>query len=448
VIAKRYRGETDDLTVESLGIPGEKERHEIRKSLVRDKLEQLLLPAMRAHDIDMWLIIAREFNPDPLLPDVGEHLPGVRNVYAFFDHGGDQAEKIFVGSHPFRESIIPDTYDNVTYYGYSQEGLRPHLKELVESRDPQRIGVNMSPTLPMADGLTVMMKQYLEDAIGEKYTQRLVSAELVARDFRANRIPEELPVFCKLCAWTVAWEEMAFSPKVLRPGETTADDIQWWMRDKARALGMELEFLPGVRVTHRGDELPTGSEHHVIQAGDVASVDAGLAFIDYRSDVKRTVYILRPGESEPSPSIRNAFAKGLEMAEVLTANMKPGAIAHEVWDQTMAWARGQGYEIDYPLMPGPTGSLAAPRVGIYCHSVGNATHDIGARIAVDWPHAYGDRVRYPLGLNQWYSIELHVTTPIPEWDNKGLCVRIEDTAVLTEDGVEYVVPPQRELLLI
>jgi hypothetical protein len=57
-------------------------------------------------------------------------------------------------------------------------------------------------------------------------------------------------------------------------------------------------------------------------------------------------------------------------------------------------------------------------------------------------------VRYPLALDQWYSIELHVTTPIPEWDNRGLRVMIEDTAVLTEEGVEYVVAPQRELLLV
>jgi hypothetical protein len=67
---------------------------------------------------------------------------------------------------------------------------------------------------------------------------------------------------------------------------------------------------------------------------------------------------------------------------------------------------------------------------------------------VDWPHAYGDRVRYPLELDQWYSIELHVTTPIPEWDNRGLRVMIEDTAVLAEEGVEYLAPPQRKFLVI
>jgi len=447
-MTERHKGQTDDLTVESLGIPGEKERYEIRKSIIRGKLNHLLLPAMRAHDIDMWVVMSREFNPDPLLPDIGDGFPGVRNIYVFFDNGSDQVEKIFVGSHQLREQIIPDVYDQVTYYGYSKEGLRPHLKEVMDSRDPKRIGVNMSPTLPMADGLTAMLKEYLEESIGEKYARRLVSAELVARDFRANRIPEELPVFRKLCEWTVAWEEMAFSSRVIRPGETTAADVQWWMRDKARALGMWLEFLPGVRVTHNGEALPGGTAEHAIQPGDVVSVDAGLAYIDYRSDIKRTVYILRPGESEPPQSIRTAFDKGLQMADVLTANMKPGAIAHEVWDETMAWARDQGYEIDYPGIPGPSGSLTGPRAGIYCHSIGNATHGIGARIAVDWPHAYGDRVRYPLELDQWYSIELHVTTPIPEWDNRGLRVMIEDTAVLAKEGVEYLAPPQRKLLVI
>ena len=446
-MTEHHRSRTDDLTVESLGIPKEKEQYEIRKSIIKGKLNHLLLPAMRTHDIDMWLVMGREFNPDPLLPDIGDGFPGVRNVYIFFDNGSDQVEKIFVGSHQLREMIIPDVYDKVTFYGYSKEGLRPQLKKVMETCDPKRIGVNMSPTLPMADGLTVMLKEYLEESIG-KYTERLVSAELVARDFRANRIPEELPVFRKLCEWTIAWEELAFSSHVIHPGKTTAADVQWWMRDKARALGMGLEFLPGVRVTHKGEALPSGTADHAILPGDVVSVDAGLAYIDYRSDIKRTVYILRPGEGAAPPSIQTAFDKGLQMADVLTGNMKPGAIAHEVWDKTMAWAQEQGYEIDYPGMPGPSGSLTSPRVGIYCHSIGNSTHDIGARIAVDWPHAYGDRVRYPLELNQWYSIELHVATPIPEWDNKGLRVMIEDTAVLTEAGVEYIVPPQRELLLI
>jgi hypothetical protein len=89
-----------------------------------------------------------------------------------------------------------------------------------------------------------------------------------------------------------------------------------------------------------------------------------------------------------------------------------------------------------------------PEVGIYSHSVGNATHDIGARVAENWPFAYGDRVGYPLALNAWYSVELHVSTPIPEWDGRLLPIRIEENAALTERGIEYFAPRQTKLLLI
>ena len=170
-MTEHHQGRTDNLTAESLGIPKEKEQYEIRKSIIKGKLNQLLLPAMRAHDIDMWLVMSREFNPDPMLPDIGDGYPGVRNIYVFYDNGGDQAEKIFVGSHQLREQIIPHLYDQVVYYGYSKAGVRPHLKEVVESRDPKRIGVNISPTLPMADGLTAVLKEYLEESIGKKYAQ-------------------------------------------------------------------------------------------------------------------------------------------------------------------------------------------------------------------------------------------------------------------------------------
>ena len=93
---------------------------------------------------------------------------------------------------------------------------------------------------------------------------------------------------------------------------------------------------------------------------------------------------------------------------------------------------------------GPT----TPEVGIYCHSVGTSVHDIGARTSEDNPHAFGDRVRYPLALNNWYSIEHHTSTPAPEWDGQVVRVNTEEDAILTERGIEFFVPRQTEWLLI
>jgi hypothetical protein len=93
---------------------------------------------------------------------------------------------------------------------------------------------------------------------------------------------------------------------------------------------------------------------------------------------------------------------------------------------------------------GPT----TPEVGIYCHSVGTSVHDIGARTSENNPHAFGDRVRYPLAVDNWYSVEHHTSTPIAEWDYRTLRVNTEEDSILTDHGIEFLVPRQTEWLLI
>ena len=172
------------------GIPSARERFEIHRALIADKLQNSLLPAMRKHNIDMWIVLDRENNYDPVHEEIGGGYSGVRAAFIFYDNGGDTLEKIYYGSHaqPLN-SVINQVYDERIYYGYSEDGLTTHLRKAVYDRDPQRIGVNTSPTLPEADGLTVGLKNFLVDTIGPEYADRIVSAELVVRDFlyQSNR---------------------------------------------------------------------------------------------------------------------------------------------------------------------------------------------------------------------------------------------------------------------
>ena len=432
----------------NLDIPGMEERQRIRADLIARRLDAVLLEAMRNHDIDAWMAFSREHNLDPILSEIGGGWGGVRNAYIFFDRGEQQPEKVFIGSHQLRDRTIPSIYDELIYYGYTPEGIRPHLRSVIEERDPQRIGINVSPTLPMADGLTWTLRNFLEESLGPELSSRLVSAELLIRDFRTHHIPEEWPVFSALCEWTVAWETEAFSDHVITVGETTVEDIHWWMRERTLQLGLANEFLPGVRVNRQGQNLPTNSPDHTIEPGDVLSVDAGLAFIDFRTDIKRTAYVLRPGETEPPESIRRAFEDAKRVTDRLTSRWTPGAIAHEVFEATMAELSAEGYGTGIATGGAQRPTQTSAEVGIYSHSVGNSTHDIGARVAVNAPFAYGDRVAYPLARNAWYSVELHVSTPIPEWDGLALQIMIEENAELTDDGVRYCAPRQEELLLV
>jgi Xaa-Pro aminopeptidase len=436
------------LTTESLGIPGERERYAMRRRIVSSKLNTTLLPAMRRYGIDLWIVLCRESHPDPLLPDIGGGWPGVRNAYLFFDNGGDTPEKILIASHEQREHLFADVYDQTLFYGYSKEGLAPHLHEQVHQRDPKRIGINISRTLPMADGLSATLKQYLEEAVGPEYSSRMVSAELLVRDFQATRIPEEFGIYQRLCQWTVAWCAEAFSERVIWPGQTTLDDVNWWMREKAGQLGCPVEFFPGIRVNRQGRPFPTNSTKDVILAGDTVTLDAGLGFDLYRSDYQRIAYVLRPGETEPPDYLQRAHEEALRVRDQVAANMLPGEIGHKVWERSMDWAQAEGYEIMYPAVAGRKGPVTTKQVGIYGHSLGNSTHGIGARTAVNWPAAYGDRVQYPLELNQWYALELSVNIPIPEWNGRAVWVPVEEDVFVTEHGAEYFAPPQNELMVI
>jgi Xaa-Pro dipeptidase len=435
------------LTRESLGIPSERDRYVLKRDITVKKVNTLLLPLMRQHGIDMWIVMDREYHPDPMAREIGGH-GGVRNAHIFYDNG-ETLEKVFIFSHPHREDLVDFLYDEQIHYGYRPEGLKPYLAEAVQKRNPKVIGLNMSRTLPMADGLSVELKKYLDDAIGPELVARQVSAELLARDFRSTRLPEETEMYQKLVAWTAAWETEGLSRAAITPGVTTVDDMHWWWRERAHDLGVEIaSFLPGLRVIRDGRHLPTNDPTEVILPGDTLSIDAGLMYAGYHTDLKRMAYVLRPGETEAPASLKLAYQNAKKVTNKLCENMRPGRLGHEVWEMTTNWAAEQGYSIGYAMGSGPAAENTTPEVGIYCHSVGTDVHDIGARTSENNPHAFGDRVLYPLALNNWYSVELHISTPIPEWDNKIVKCTIEETALMTEDGPQFLVPRQEDWLLI
>lgn len=429
------------------GIPKSRERFEIQKTLISDKLEKAVLPAMRNQGIDMWVMLDRENNSDPLHAELGGGYSGVRSAFIFFDNGSDTPEKIYYGSHQqAANSVISQVYDEKIYYGYSREGLTPYLRKAIYDRGPKKIGVNTSHTLPEADGLTVGLKNFLVDAIGPEYADRIVSAELVVRDFRLNRTELETELYTKLLEWTAQWMEEALSTANVVTGETTAEDIAWWLHDRALELGVT--GYGTVRVVRKGELLPIHDPDIALEPGDIVGIDGGLAYLGYETDIKRAAYILRPDETAMPESLLSAWRAAVDMGDLYASKMVLGHIGHEIQASINAEAQKLGYRPAGPDAGGDAVTTMAPEVGIYGHSLGNNAHDIGARIAPDLPFAYGDRVRFPLVINEWVSIELHVSTPIPEWNGKTWFARFEETAQITDDGIRWLIPKQKELFLI
>ena len=428
-------------------IPDSKTRFELRRNMVADKLNKALLPAMRNHNIDMWIVLDRENNDDPLHAELGGGFSGVRAAFVFFDNGSDTPEKIYYGSHTQpANSVVAQVYDETIYYGYSAEGLTPHLRTLINARDPVRIGVNTSETLPDADGLTVGLSNFLIDAIGDKYARRIVSAELVVRDFRLNRTALETAAYTNALNWTASWMREALSSDTVQTGKTTNEDIAWFLEDRALELGLTSSAT--TRVVREGKLLPVHDPHTPLQPGDIINIDGGLHYLGFEVDIKRTAYILKPGETVMPEGLQAAWRDAQRMGALYASKMKPGAIGHEIWSSINADAIEQGYKAVGPDSGRAGNESPRAEIGVYGHSVGNVAHDIGTRVAADLPFAYGDRVRFPLQTNEWVSIELHVNTPIPEWDGSTWYARFEETAQMTEDGIRWMIENQEDVFLI
>ena len=429
------------------GIPDSRERFESQRNAIAEKLQMVLLPAMRNHGIDMWIVMDRENNEEPLHVELGGGFAGVRGAFIFFDNGSETVEKIYYSSHEQpANSVISQIYDETIYYGYSREGLTPHIRKAVHDRDPKAIGVNTSHTLPEADGLTVGLRNFLVDAIGLEYASRIVSAELLVRDFRLQRTPAETAIYTQLLDWSARWMEEALSTDAITTGVTTAEDVAWWLSDRALELG--LTGGGTVRVVREGELLPIHDPDIPLEPGDIVGIDGGLDYLHYEIDIKRTAYILKPGETAMPEQLQEIWRTTHEVGDYYASMMVPGAIGSETWSAINTEMENRGYRATGPDAGGDATTTTEPEVGVYGHSVGNVAHDIGARIAADIPFAYGDRVRFPLQANEWVSIEFHVSIPVPEWDGKTWYARFEETAQISEEGLKWLIPTQKELFLI
>lgn len=397
-----------------------------------DKMRRRLLPLMRAHEIDLWVILSRENAPDPALELFGGHgitgWYGHRNAYLLHDAGEDGLRTTAIGTH--LSGHLARFYDTREIYG--EEGLAPHLRRYVEARDPRRIAVNQSRTISMADGLTAELKEYLLDALGPRYRDRIVSSEPLLVEYVSSRTPAEDAIQREASAATFAILRRALSNEAITPGRTTLLDVHYWITAEWKGQGFEFNFPASVDLQRAGaDPLDDGSDA-VIEPGDLLHVDFGVRSSGVVADQQKMAYVLRPGEEEPPAGLQAAFERSNRMARILREEFVPGRSGIAI--KTAAEARAADEGID---------------ALVYSHAQGNWVHDAGVWMVFDWPERYGAHPRFPLRAGEWISLEFSVTAPVPEWDGQPVSIlREEDTLVHGDGRVEYLSGPQTELWLI
>lgn len=411
-----------------------KQQGEVRDAWLQERMENVLPPIMRRADIDMWILISREYNEDPVLKTMlpSNWLSARRTTMLVIYDAGDKLETLACARYDVGE-VFKKAWDKE-----KQPDQWKRLAEIIRERDPEKIAVNRSEHFGLADGISSYHYDKLKECIDAKYRERLVAGTPLAIGWLETRTENEMIVYQQVCRIAHQIIAEGFSDQVIQPGVTSTQEVVWWYRERIRALGLTAWFHPTVDV--QGHD-PDSKEHlrsfsrrpdeEIIQPGDLLHVDFGITYMGLNTDTQENAYVLKPGETEAPKYLREAFQKGLQVMDDLTMQFQQGRTGNEMLANALKKGKAAGLK--------PT---------IYTHPIGYHGHGAGPTIGL-WDQQGGvpHRGDYPLYPNTAYSIELNTAVFIPEW-GKEIRMMMEEDAFFDGEKVRYIDGRQVELLLI
>jgi Xaa-Pro aminopeptidase len=407
----------------------------IRESWLQ-KRHQMILPMMRRHGIDMWIVATEEFHDDPMAQLVAPPRPyaGNRDFFVFIDTGEEGLRKVAVTG-----------YSEETLNGFfeSEDDPRPAdqvLHELYERYHPKKIGLAYDARRGVQRSLTYDTYNFLKEKLGADAARHFVPAAPLIEEYLDTRIPEEFDTYKFMVELTDNITRRGLSNEAIQPGKTTVGDLRRWFYDQLSANGVTTWFQPDLRVQRKGMPNPTSrgflavsKGNTVIQRGDVVHVDFGITYMGLNTDWQKEAYVLLSGEKDAPAGLKRALKNTNDLQDALIRSARPGMLPGELYRSTMDAMERKGIEAK-----------------IYSHPIGNQGHGLGPNID------YRSGNRADIGVSQsqplrpgcYTSIELNTVTPVPEWNGQKLFVMMEDDAYLTNDGYKFFVPRQEAFYLI
>lgn len=399
-----------------------KERARVMDQWLETRLDTVLPMVMRREKIDMWIIICREYNEDPVFLSMvpSRWFAARRTTILVFHDNGKTVERMIVRPYPAGK-----LYKAAWTKG--QKDQWQCLADVITQRKPKRIGIGQSDTFAFGDGLTASLKEKLVKTIGNTYAARLCSAEGLAVGWLETRTPQELEVYPQIVAIAHAIIAEAFSNRVITPGITTTRDVQWWMRRKIAELGVTPWFHPWVDFQRMNkdsgkNKKPGYSRSGVIHRGDLLHCDIGITYLGLSTDTQEMAYVLKDGEASVPVGLVKALAEGNRVQDYFTAQFKAGLSGNDILLKALK----------------ETGQ-AGLKAQIYTHPLGVHGHGAGPTIGLwDKQEAIPGRGEYPLFENTCYAIELNAKVTIPEWNGQEVRIGLEQDAVFRKGGVFYL----------
>ena len=410
-----------------------KDRASIIKDIQKDRIENLLPNLMQETEIDMWVIITREYNEDPIIKTL---LPPTwlnarrRTILVFnYDNNTNKVESAAISRYNFGENI-PSIWDKEKTPNQFEA-----LYNYISKKNPNKIGLNYSENFALVDGISKTDFDLFYNNAPEKIQNKVVSAEKLGIRWIETRTEKEKNIYSQLVKITHDIIKEAFSIDVIKPGKTTTDDVVWWMREKVLDLNLKTWFHPTIDVQRNEQSdlyaFDGKSKYDIIQPGDLVHCDFGITYLTLNTDCQQIAYVLKTGEENAPDFLSNALKEANRVQDIFTDQFELYKTGNEILKTSLNLAIKEG------LNP-----------QIYTHPLGTFGHSAGTTLGM-WdsqngvPHT-GD---VPMSYDTVYAIELNNLTYIKDW-KKDVRIMLEEAGLFEKNGFRYVNGRQEDIILI
>ena len=401
-----------------------KEQYELRNICLRERLEQTLPEVMRESEADLWLHASKEYHEDPTFHALTPaDYPTARRVTMFaFVKDGDEVIRY---SLSMPDAHLEEFY--VPYWKYGQESQLDALKRLLEQYDPQKIAINASANFAFCDGLSMGIYTEWMKALDEKWLDRMISDDHLGIKLMERRTPTELQLLPEVVEAAFSVMNAMYTSEQVIPGKTTTEDLEWFMMQSVKDMGLDYWFEPTMDLQREGEvkERITG----VIQRGDLLHCDFGIRYMNMCTDTQRLAYVAREGEIEVPEDLRNGMKVNNRFQDIVRENMKPGRTGNEVLMAALDQAKAEGIQAT-----------------LYSHPCNMYGHGPGPTIGLwNQQSVIPGKGDIELDVNTTYALELNVKVPCK---NKDYYIYTEETVLLDENGVQFLYEGRDRITLI
>lgn len=405
-----------------------RERAKLEDKWLADRLDNVLPALMREQNIDMWVLIAREYLEDPVVDtmlDAESMHARRRTILLLYDPGeGQPVERLTISRYGMGGLFKP------AWNNEQEPDQWKQLGKVITERQPKRIAINSSALTQFADGMTLSQYEALVAALPPEMRERIVRSDELAVGWLETRTSQEMQVYPDIVRMAHSIISEGLSAAVIKPGVTTPEDVVWWLRERVDSLGLDTWFQPSLGITRQGEKKMLEGDV-IIQQGDMLWTDFGITYLGLNTDTQHLAYVLKDGEHDAPAGLKAGLAAANAVSDALTSSFKAGRTGNQILAEARAKAIAKG------LKP-----------SIYSHPIGFHGHGAGSSIGF-WDNQNSDpKGEHRLRKDTAWSIELSAKFIVPEWNNQEVEFRSEEDAFFNGSEVIYMDGRQSDFHLI